>query len=212
MMARIGLGMFFCALLSTSGLAAGQTDLVHLHPGQSSSPPIGWVQFCRNNPGECTTSEVLARTVSLDQARWQELVRINLAFNRSIQPVTDQEQYGVMENWTYATTGRGDCEDYVLEKRRALIARGWPVSALLITVVLDKEGGGHAVLTVMTDRGEFVLDNQTDAIVPWSESGLTFIKRQSPSNESRWVDLGRILGNRDTLTAGVSSARVKPAR
>jgi len=211
-MTRIGLGLVFCALLATSGLAGEQTSFDHLHPGQSSSPPIGWVQFCRENPGECSTGEVRARTVTLDNALWQELVRVNLAYNRSIQAVTDQEQYGLMENWTYATTGRGDCEDYVLEKRRALIARGWPVSALLITVVLDKEGGGHAVLTVMTDRGEFVLDNQTDTIMRWSESGLTFIKRQAPTNENRWVDLGRVLGNRETLTAGLRSVHVKPSR
>lgn len=93
-----------------------------------------------------------------------------------IEPVTDEVQYGVVENWSFAETGKGDCEDYVLEKRRELIRRGWPMSSLLITVVIDKEGGGHAVLTVVTDRGEFILDNQTDAVLPWSSSELTFIR------------------------------------
>ena len=41
-----------------------------------------------------------------------------------------------------------------------LIQAGWPRQALLITVVRDKKGEGHAVLTVKTDKGEFILDNQ----------------------------------------------------
>ena len=39
---------------------------------------------------------------------------------------------------------------------------GWPRQALLITVVRDKKGDGHAVLTVKTDKGEFILDNQNE--------------------------------------------------
>ena len=141
--------------------------------------------------------------MSASDARWRELVEVNLHFNRSIIAMTDQVQYGVMEHWTYAKTGKGDCEDYVLEKRRELVRRGWPASTLLITVVLDKEGNGHAVLTVVTDRGEFVLDNQTDQILPWSKSELTFVKRQSPVDPNTWVELGRTLGRPDIATAGI---------
>lgn len=211
-MVRMTLALAVLAMTTTFAVADRQTGMDHLHPGQSSSPPLGWLQFCRESPSECAARTVKADVVTLDHARWAELVRINLQFNRSIQPVTDEEQYGLLENWSFATTGRGDCEDYVLEKRRALIARGWPASALLVTVVLDKQGGGHAVLTVMTDRGEFVLDNQTDAILPWSDSGLTFIKRQSPANPNHWVDLGRVLGDRETITAGLKASPIKPAR
>jgi predicted transglutaminase-like cysteine proteinase len=181
--------------------ADARTDLAHLHPGLDSRPPIGWVQFCADNPSECRVPRAIANKVSLSEESWRELIAVNLKFNKAIAPVTDQEQYGVPERWTYATTGRGDCEDYVLEKRRELGKRGWPLSALLITVVLDKDGGGHAVLTVMTDRGDFVLDNQTDTIHRWSESGLTFIKRQSAENPNNWLDLGRLLGRPDVVTA-----------
>jgi predicted transglutaminase-like cysteine proteinase len=186
-----------------SAIADGRTDLAHLHSGQRSAPPIGWVQFCRDTPEECWTRQGSAKPLTLLEARWRELAQVNLHFNRSIIPMTDQVQYGVIEHWTYAKTGKGDCEDYVLEKRRELARRGWPLSSLLITVVLDKEGGGHAVLTVVTDRGEFVLDNQTDQILPWSKSGLTFIKRQSPADPNTWVELGRTLGRPDIATAGI---------
>jgi predicted transglutaminase-like cysteine proteinase len=61
---------------------------------------------------------------------------------------------------------------------------------LLITVVRDGKGDGHAVLTVKTDRGELILDNQNAAIVPWYESGYRFVKRQSQSNPNVWISLG----------------------
>ncbi|MCA0405458.1 MAG: transglutaminase-like cysteine peptidase [Proteobacteria bacterium] len=186
-----------------SASADSRTDLAHLHSGQRAAPPIGWTQFCGENPGECRAVQVEPKRVALNETNWRELVNINQRFNRSIVAMTDQAQYGLMEYWTYAKTGKGDCEDYVLEKRRELARRGWPLSALLITVVLDKEGGGHAVLTVVTDRGEFVLDNQVDLILPWSKSELTFIKRQSPSDPNTWVELGRTLGRPDIVTAGI---------
>jgi predicted transglutaminase-like cysteine proteinase len=188
---------------TTVAMAAGQTSLGHLHAGQPSSTPIGWVQFCAETPRECAVGPVQAETVKLTDARWREMLDINLRFNKAIKPVTDQDQFGVVERWTYATTGSGDCEDYVLEKRRELAKRGWPLSALLITVVIDKEGGGHAVLSVMTDKGEFILDNQTDAVLPWSRSELIFIKRQLPTNPNVWVDLGRMVGKPDAATASL---------
>jgi predicted transglutaminase-like cysteine proteinase len=191
-------------LSATAAGAAGQTSLSHLHAGQPSSMPIGWAQFCAETPRECVAKPSQSATVALTDARWREMLEVNLRFNKTIKPVTDQDQFGVVERWTYATTGKGDCEDYVLEKRRELARRGWPLSALLITVVIDKEGGGHAVLSVMTDKGEFILDNQTDAVLPWSRSELVFIKRQSPGNPNVWVDLGRTTGRPDAVTASVS--------
>lgn len=191
-------------LLSASGaVAAGQTSLAHLHAGQPSSTPIGWVQFCAEVPRECVAKPSQAEFVTLTDARWREMIEVNLHFNKAIKPVTDQDQFGVVERWTYANTGSGDCEDYVLEKRRELAKRGWPLAALLITVVIDKDGGGHAVLSVMTDKGEFILDNQTDAVLPWSRSELIFIKRQSPANPNVWVDLGRVVGRPDVATASL---------
>ena len=66
--------------------------------------------------------------------------------------MTDIEHWGVVERWNYPDDGYGDCEDYVLLKRRMLMQAGWPREALLITVVRDKKGDGHAVLTVKTDQ------------------------------------------------------------
>jgi len=92
--------------------------------------------------------------------------------------------------WNYPDDGYGDCEDYVLQKRKMLMQAGWPREALLITVVRDKNNDGHAVLTVKSDKGEYVLDNQTDDIVLWSDTGYRFVKRQSQSDPNQWVSLG----------------------
>jgi predicted transglutaminase-like cysteine proteinase len=71
-----------------------------------------------------------------------------------------------------------------------LIDAGWPREALLITVVRDKKGEGHAVLTVKTDKGEFILDNQNENVVAWTETGYRFVKRQSQGDPNVWVSLG----------------------
>jgi len=81
---------------------------------------------------------------------WNEFLFINKWVNDTVKPMTDLEHHGVAEKWACPNDGYGDCEDYVLAKRRILIEAGWPREALLITVVSDKNGVGHAVLTVIS--------------------------------------------------------------
>jgi predicted transglutaminase-like cysteine proteinase len=128
--------------------------------------------------------------VVLTTKAWKDLERVNLWVNTHIQPMTDLEHWGVVERWNYPDDGYGDCEDYVLLKRRMLIQSGWPREALLVTVVRDNEDEGHAVLTVITDKGDYVLDNKNDFIVLWSDTGYRFVKRQSQSDPNVWVSLG----------------------
>jgi predicted transglutaminase-like cysteine proteinase len=100
------------------------------------------------------------------------------------------EHWGVVERWNYPDDGYGDCEDYALLKRKLLMQAGWPRQALLMTVVRDLNGDGHAVLTVKTDKGEFVLDNERAEILLWSETGYQFVKRQSQTDPNTWIALG----------------------
>jgi predicted transglutaminase-like cysteine proteinase len=157
-----------------------------------STAPAGWLQFCAENPADCRVASLPSQLAPLDEKRWAELRRINREVNREIEPITDLDQWGMPERWNYPTTGRGDCEDYVLEKRRRLMAAGWPRQALLVTVVRDKKGEGHAVLTVRTTRGDFVLDNQEAQVLPWTETGYRFHKRQAEEHPNRWVSLGAV--------------------
>ncbi len=153
-----------------------------------TNPPIGHVDFCRNQPDECLRRGGREK-VRLTGRNWQELVAVNTDVNRKIRPVTDEQYYKTLEHWTLPAN-YGDCEDYALLKRRDLARRGWPTGALLIAVVFDEIGDGHAVLVVRTDRGEFILDNRTNEIRRWDQTFYRFVKRQSVSNPRRWVAVG----------------------
>ena len=163
---------------------------VYAAVGEPTRAPIGWSEFCLAYKPECDTKPSAPRDIVLSPKVWSDLVKVNDWVNRSVEPLTDLEHWGVVERWNYPDDGKGDCEDYVLLKRRMLMQAGWPREALLITVVRDKKGDGHAVLTVKTDRGEFVLDNQAEDVVLWSDTGYRFVKRQSQSDPNVWVSLG----------------------
>jgi predicted transglutaminase-like cysteine proteinase len=159
----------------------------------ASKAPIGWVEFCKGAETDCAAKPAKATRVKMTPARYAELDRVNRRVNAEVEPVTDQELYGVEERWTYPA-GKGDCEDFVLLKRRLLMEAGWPRQALLITVVRDLKGDGHAVLTVVTDKGDYALDNQADDVKPWFDTGYSFIKRQSQTDPNQWVLLGDGVG------------------
>jgi predicted transglutaminase-like cysteine proteinase len=183
------------AVAAPAGALAAGAFAAHERPlfvavGEVARAPIGWVEFCIEYKTECATKPSMPRDVVLTPKAWTDLVRVNAWVNVNIKPITDLEHWGVVERWNYPDDGRGDCEDYVLLKRRMLMQAGWPREALLITVVRDKKGEGHAVLTVKTDKGEFILDNQEAEILPWSNTGYRFVKRQSQSDPNLWVSLG----------------------
>ena len=127
--------------------------------------------------------------LQLTSVKRRELEQVNRYVNQTVAPVTDLALYGKVEFWNYPTAGKGDCEDYVLLKRRMLIERGWPESTLLITVVRDENNEGHAVLTARTDAGDLVLDNKRQEIVRWTDVPYAFIKQQSGRNPLVWTSL-----------------------
>ncbi len=184
--------------------AAATERAVYVSIGGQARPPIGWVEFCNEHAKECATTASEPRDVVLTSKVWKDLVRVNRWVNEQIKPVTDMDHWGVVERWSYPDDGQGDCEDYVLLKRRMLMQAGWPREALLITVVRDKKGEGHAVLTVKTDKGEFILDNQAEEILLWSETGYRFVKRQAQGNPNTWVSLG---DTRPAVSTAAASTR-----
>ena len=184
--------------------AAFAERLLFASLGDNSRAPIGWIEFCSNHAKDCVGGTSSPRDVVLNGKSWKDLVRINKFVNDSVKPMTDQDHWGTVEKWSYPDDGYGDCEDYVLLKRRMLVQAGWPLEALLITVVREKSGDGHAVLTVKTDKGEFILDNQNPEILLWSETNYRFVKRQSQTDPNRWVSLG---DPRPATTVATSPAR-----
>jgi predicted transglutaminase-like cysteine proteinase len=187
-----GGALFFLAAASlfVPSWTGAAERMAYVAVGEVTRPPIGWVQFCEERPWECKVEAHEPRDVQLTKVAFKELDRVNRYVNDHVKPMTDLEHYGVIEKWAYPEDGYGDCEDYVLLKRRMLMQLGWPREALLITVVRDKKGEGHAVLTVRSDKGEFILDNQEAEILPWSDTGYRYVKRQSQSDPNVWVSLG----------------------
>jgi predicted transglutaminase-like cysteine proteinase len=182
------------ATLSGAGAPAAATDVVPLYieVGEVARAPIGWVEFCASHLAECAAAPSAPRDVVVTPKAIKDLVSVNRYVNEAIKPMTDLEHWGTMEKWSYPDDGYGDCEDYVLLKRRMLIQAGWPREALLITVVRDRNDDGHAVLTVKTDRGEYILDNQTEDLLPWFETGYRFVKTPIAEGPQRPLTVGVI--------------------
>lgn len=184
--ARTVLGVFALSVAATAANPAISANA--MRTGGLTSQPIGHYEFCKALPAECTIRPRDNGPVQLTRSLWNRILSINVAVNRDIRPMNDYDIFGKDEVWTYPN-GVGDCEDYVLQKRRELMEKGVPLSNLLITVVRKRNGEGHAVLTVRTDRGDFVLDNLTDAVLPWNKTGYRYLKRQASNHTGRWVTI-----------------------
>lgn len=157
--------------------------------GGDARAPYAWVDFCKRMPSECAVDTREAEQIELTAKTWKLIVAANLKANREIEAITDQDHWGVVDRWDIPTDGKGDCEDYVLLKRQRLAEAGLPRRAMRVTVVIDEENAGHAVLMIRTDRGDFILDNKRNAILPWSQTGYTYVKRESQARTG-WASLG----------------------
>lgn len=125
-----------------------------------------------------------------DSQLFSVLNRVNQSVNMAIRPRDDRDVHGQDEYWTLPLSGEGpaegDCEDYALEKRQALLAAGIPEHALFLAVGYSRATGRHAVLIVSTDTGDYVLDNITPHIVAWSQAPYTWLLRQIPGDLLAW--------------------------
>jgi len=173
--------------------------------GQATTMPYGWADFCGRHPDECRVEALAPVDIALTPKVMRVLKRVNASVNAAIEPVSNLEHWGTMlDHWDYPTDGKGDCKIYALQKRKILLDMGFPRQALLMTIVRDQEDNGHTILTVRTDKGDFILDNMVEAIVPWDQTGYRFVKRQSQSDPNVWVSVGPASAPRTTAqVAGV---------
>lgn len=151
-----------------------------------TSVPYGYYDYCQRYSDRCAR-RAGGTMIELTRPAWSDIVRINAEVN-SIPAFMDMEIYGVEEFWEYPTSA-ADCEDYALLKRQRLNEMGYPLGALLLTTARDARGGGHAVLTVVTSLGDFILDNLEQKVLLWSDAKIYFLKRQSQRNLNQWVSL-----------------------
>ncbi|MES1989698.1 MAG: transglutaminase-like cysteine peptidase [Pseudomonadota bacterium] len=161
---------------------------VFMLTGQQVMPPMGFVGFCLRVRSECTGGTDEPLPFALTPKRRAELVGVNAAVN-ALPEVSDKTLYRLDEIWTYARDRGGDCEDLALEKRRRLMALGWPADALLMATGKDQHDEGHAVLIATTAEGDFVLDNRESKVRLWTEASYRWLTRQSRERPFVWLSI-----------------------
>lgn len=160
--------------------------------GAEAAPPAEESAPAAPDPALAYADAEVAATPAKDEI-WAMLNRVNLLVNRSIRPMTDLDAYGVEERWTMPLTDGGpaigDCEDYALEKRRMLLDKGIPDTAMFMAVGVHPHYGRHLVLMVSTDQGDYVLDNMSNWIVKWDQAPYEWRTRQVSAMSREWVSV-----------------------
>ena len=113
-----GKGLAVIAVLLGMSTPAKAGEAVYASLGDTTRPPIGWVEFCAENANECRGGTSQPRDIVMSQTAWRDLLRVNKWVNETIKPITDMDHWGVVEKWSLQSGAYGDCENYVLLKRR----------------------------------------------------------------------------------------------
>ncbi|WP_242219327.1 transglutaminase-like cysteine peptidase [Shinella zoogloeoides] len=185
--AKAGIAAVLAVLVSSSSAFTAPASALSMKVGGVTSQPIGHYEFCQTHKSECRAG-VRTAPAKVTDFGWSIVREINARVNRDITPMTDKELHGVDEIWSYPD-GAGDCEDFVLLKRRMLMEKGFAAGDLLITVVRKPDGEGHAVLTLRTAQGDYILDNLNNEVKLWTETPYRYLKRQASFHAGRWVSI-----------------------
>ncbi|WP_407119838.1 transglutaminase-like cysteine peptidase [Bradyrhizobium sp. STM 3561] len=169
---------------------APRADLAHIELGRPALPPLTYTMFCLSYQAECRPRRSFrGGPVRLTERRWEDLREINRTVNLAIEPV--RNELGLAgEAWTI-NPARGDCNDYAVSKRHALLRRGWPARVLLLSEVAVSSGEHHLVLLVRTRSGDLVLDNLTPEIKQWSRTPYRWVRVQRPGRDGLWAAVGQ---------------------
>src|SRR5215212_5401976 len=63
--------------LSTSmSVSAKAGEALYASLGETARSPIGWVEFCAENTGECRSVATQPRDIVLSQTAWRDLLRV----------------------------------------------------------------------------------------------------------------------------------------
>lgn len=181
-------GFALAGLMLSVGFLSPASAASAMKTGSLTSQPIGHFEFCQVNTAECRVKSIGAQALTGGPKTMSLIETVNAQVNAAILPETDRDVYGKDEVWAYPRVA-GDCEDYVLLKRRILMNKGISPANLLITVVRKPDGEGHAVLSVRTKRGDYILDNLNDEVLSWEATGYRFLKRQSAEHTGHWVTI-----------------------
>lgn len=185
MIARFAPALAALAVMGFTGTAAASPSM---RTAGEASALKAWTAFCERLPDECRVDSGEPATIAHTPENLELLRAVNDYVNRTVTPLTDMVHWNEADRWDFAETGAGDCEDIQLRKRRYLVEAGLPRRALLMTVVIDGFGEGHAVLTARTDKEDLVLDNQNASVLRWDRTGYIFLKREGET-KTGWTSI-----------------------
>jgi predicted transglutaminase-like cysteine proteinase len=179
-------GLFAVAMASGMAQAQSAGQLSKIRFGPPSSIPNGYYELCVADPDLCRmrAGQIPVTgdgSVTLTSTVMDQLKSINVLVNAAIRP-------SYRDAWTPGEP-IGDCKDFAMTKRQRLIDSGWPSSAVPTAIVRTPSGDRHLVLVARTSDGDFVLDNLTAEVVPWSSASYRWEKIQSPTDGLMWLDL-----------------------
>src|ERR1700730_3182220 len=194
-MARYVLSICLGVFLACSGSADARTRSPQDSKSSTSivdaSPalaPFQHVRFCLRYPSDCKSNPTENEYIDLNAETFELLKRVNHDVNASITPVLKSYGSDLKDGWTIAPV-TGDCNDYAVTKRHELLESGLPGKALRLSVVKTSSGIGHLVLVVVTTKGDIVMDNLTEAIRPWQNTGYHWLKIQSANDARYWYEV-----------------------
>lgn len=168
---------FLASILAVPRAVAGERMI---EAGQDA-PPSGFVSFCMREPAQCQQDGSSRKRLHLGAGALQILQMVNDDVNWNTRWIDDLSHYGRREYFAIVTDGKGDCDDIAVTKRARLHEQGIPLHDLRLTIAATPSGERHAVLTVTTDEGDYVLDSLDPVIRRWDEVRYTWIERQDGS-------------------------------
>ena len=121
----------------------------------------------------------------------EKLSFVNSSVNRLIAYRKDSVVYGKLDYWAKPSEilerRAGDCEDFAILKMTALLRAGIPAQSMALVVLQDrKRGFFHAVLSVSTGSGTFILDSLSNTVV--RDSDLPdYVPLYSFSTDRAWI-------------------------
>nr|WP_214474127.1 transglutaminase-like cysteine peptidase [Mesorhizobium sp. dw_380] len=116
---------------------------------------------------------------------------INSSINHAIAYKKDIAVYGKLDYWAKPSETlerrAGDCEDFAILKMAALLRAGIPAQSMSLVVLQDrKRGFFHAVLSVSTGSGVFILDSLSNVVS--RDSDLPdYVPLYSFSTDRAWI-------------------------
>jgi len=116
---------------------------------------------------------------------------INSSINHALAYKKDSVVYGKLDYWAKPSEilerRAGDCEDFAILKMAALLHAGIPAQSMSLVVLQDrKRGFFHAVLSVSTGSGVFILDSLSNVVSRDSDLP-SYVPLYSFSTDRAWI-------------------------